>query len=173
MNNYKLPTALQKRLAKAAGTILAGCYKADTSHDKQKISDGVGMIFEGVDEIAFYSNIKKEDIENWWITTLKEKEISEYVARHRADENRKIVLKLTQYNCPYCHFLSGKPGKNFICQIGNQEENMSMYKHQEKFYINCTINDTDDAINGIQERNSRNINYCPMCGRKLSIDRPR
>lgn len=74
----------------------------------------------------------------------------------------------TKEKCPYCQFPPEGCGKDFMAQLGFKEECMVISEHKGHFYIACTTNDTGDAINGIQERFSVDINYCPMCRRKLT-----
>lgn len=72
-----------------------------------------------------------------------------------------------QEKCPYCTF-KGDQGKSFICDLGFDEEELTIATHfYNRYYLYIVVNDTGDRINGIQERYSRPINYCPMCGRKL------
>ena len=78
-----------------------------------------------------------------------------------------------QKHCPYCQFGNKDYGKDFLFQIGNKEEQMCLSKYKDesnktRFYISITTNDTDDRINGIQERSSRPITLCPMCGSTLT-----
>lgn len=75
---------------------------------------------------------------------------------------------MNKENCPYCQFPPEGCGKDFMAQLGFKEECMVISEHKGRFYIACTTNDTGDAINGIQERFSVDINYCPMCRRRLS-----
>lgn len=75
---------------------------------------------------------------------------------------------MSEKKCPYCHFSPEECGKDFMAQLGFKEECMVISEHKGNFYIACTTNDTGDAINGIQERFSVDINYCPMCRRTLT-----
>ncbi len=68
--------------------------------------------------------------------------------------------------CEYCTF-DGDHGKSFMFQLGFSNEEMVICKHHGHYYISCTTNDISDKINGIQERNSKDINFCPNCGRRL------
>lgn len=69
--------------------------------------------------------------------------------------------------CPYCTF-DGNQGISFMFQIGFPDEEMVICKNHGHYYISCTTNNVYDKANGIQERNSRDINYCPMCRRNLT-----
>lgn len=69
--------------------------------------------------------------------------------------------------CEYCTF-EGDCGKSFMFQLGFPGED-GYLQAIWAYYISCTTNDTGDKINGIQERNSRDITCCPMCGRKLKM----
>ena len=78
-----------------------------------------------------------------------------------------------QKHCPYCQFGNKDYGKDFLAQIGNNEEQMCLSKYQDEsnkthFYISIVTNDTADSANGIQERSSIPVNYCPMCGSSLT-----
>lgn len=75
--------------------------------------------------------------------------------------------------CPYCQFGNNDYGKDFLAQIGNKEEQMCLSKYRDElnkthFYISIVTNDTADSSNGIQERSSIPVNYCPMCGNTLN-----
>lgn len=78
-----------------------------------------------------------------------------------------------QKHCPYCQFGNKDYGKDFLFQIGNKEEQLCLSKYKDElnkthFYISIVTNDTADSINGIQERSSRPIIHCPMCGSSLT-----
>ena len=78
-----------------------------------------------------------------------------------------------QKHCPYCQFGNKDYGKDFLVQIGNKEEQMCLSKYKDEsnkthFYISIVTNDTADSSNGIQERSSHPITYCPMCGSSLT-----
>ncbi|WP_368155117.1 hypothetical protein, partial [Bacteroides fragilis] len=75
---------------------------------------------------------------------------------------------MLEEKCEYCTF-EGDCGKSFMFQLGFPGEKMVICKQYGHYYISCTTNDTGDKINGIQERNSRDITCCPMCGRKLKM----
>ena len=80
----------------------------------------------------------------------------------------RFEIKPTNQNkCPHCQFPPDGYRKDFMVQVNNEEECMTISEHEGHFYITCVTNDTGDAINGIQERFSVDINYCPMCRRKL------
>ena len=77
-----------------------------------------------------------------------------------------------QKPCPYCQFGNQDYGKDFLFQIGNKEEQLYLSKYKDElnkthFYISIVTNNTADSINGIQERSSISINFCPMCGNAL------
>lgn len=73
---------------------------------------------------------------------------------------------MLEEKCEYCTF-EGNYGKSFMFQLGFPGEEMVICKQHGHYYISCTTNDTGDKINGIQERNSREITCCPICGRSL------
>ena len=73
---------------------------------------------------------------------------------------------MLEEKCEYCTFESDC-GKSFMFQLGFPGEEMVICKQHGHYYISCTTNDTGDKINGIQERNSREIACCPICGRSL------
>ena len=78
-----------------------------------------------------------------------------------------------QKPCPYCQFGNQDYGKYFLFQICNKEEQLCLSKYIDEsnkthFYISIVTNDTADSINGIQERSSIPIHYCPMCGNPLT-----
>lgn len=77
------------------------------------------------------------------------------------------IKPMNQNKCPYCHFPSEGWGKDFMVQLDLEKECMAISEHKEHFYITCVTNDTANEINGIQERFSLDINYCPICGRNL------
>lgn len=69
--------------------------------------------------------------------------------------------------CEYCTF-DGDYGKSFIIDLGFAEEELTIATHcHNRYWLYIVVNDTADPINGIQERFSRPINFCPICGRKL------
>lgn len=74
---------------------------------------------------------------------------------------------MSEKKCLYCQFPPEGCGKDFMAQLGFAEECMVISEHNGYFYITCTTNDIGDAINGIQERFSHRIYYCPICGRRL------
>ena len=73
-----------------------------------------------------------------------------------------------QKNCPYCQFGNLDHGKDFLFQLGYKKEHMYITKYKNNFYISIVTNDIDDNVNGIQERSSHPITYCPMCGSSLT-----
>ena len=73
-----------------------------------------------------------------------------------------------QKNCPYCQFGNLDHGKDFLFPLGYKKEHMYITKYKNNFYISIVTNDTADSINGIQERSSRPIIHCPMCGSLLT-----
>ena len=72
-----------------------------------------------------------------------------------------------QKHCPYCQFENTDHGKDFLIKIGNIEEYLYIAKYKDHYYLNVSVNDTSDSINGIQERSSIPIRYCPICGNTL------
>lgn len=74
---------------------------------------------------------------------------------------------IKQFFCPYCTVDKEGYGKSFLYDLGFEEEELSIANYNSKFYIYCVTNNVNDPINGIQERHSKEISYCPMCGRKL------
>ena len=76
----------------------------------------------------------------------------------------------TKEKCEYCTF-KGDYGKSFIINLGFVEEELTITTHcHNRYWLYIVVNDTADPINGIQERFSNPINYCPMCGRRLRND---
>ncbi|CCI81595.1 hypothetical protein [Lactobacillus hominis] len=74
--------------------------------------------------------------------------------------------KWNQLNCEYCIF-DGDEGKSFIYDLGFAEEELTIIKSHERYCLYIVVNDTADPINGIQERFSTDISFCPKCGRYL------
>ncbi|WP_297818715.1 hypothetical protein [uncultured Lactobacillus sp.] len=69
--------------------------------------------------------------------------------------------------CQYCTIDSEGYGKSFLFDLGFEEEELSIARNKSEYYIYCVTNNVDDPVNGIQERHSKEISYCPMCGREL------
>lgn len=93
------------------------------------------------------------------------KQIMEYSIKPFID-----LYSLTVYfeadSCVYCDF-KGDHGKSFLVQTIFQDEEMVICRNDDHYYISCATNDIYDTANGIREVNSRDINFCPNCGRRL------
>ena len=80
------------------------------------------------------------------------------------------MMAATKEKCEYCTF-KGDYGKSFIIDLGFAEKELTISTHcHNRYWLYIVVNDTADPINGIQERFSNPINYCPMCGRRLRND---
>lgn len=95
------------------------------------------------------------------------KQIMEYSIKPFIDEG---LYYLTVYfeadSCVYCDFKVDH-GKSFLVQTIFQDEEMIICRNDDHYYISCATNDVYDPENGIREVNSKDIYFCPNCGRRL------
>lgn len=133
-------------------------YEVDNYLKKNKIKKPKKLTLDFIkDNFSFIfsdSNIKR-------LLTTKDSYSDDEIKENLTTALFLQNLLLKKNHCRYCH---GGEGKNML---DNHDELKILEGPSENYYFDVVLK-TDDISNPWIERTTGNINYCPMCGRKLT-----